>query len=117
MSYYSTVEFDITVKGITETEVKELPAQTLDERTANRLKVTTPTRSDFVSVVGYFDEIDTQWDGFAEEIQAFHKAVVGAGGAFRGGYVIRYGGGGDEERFIFTGTDLAHEFSEDNDTW
>lgn len=117
MSYYSTVEFDITVKGITETEVKELLAQTLDERTANRLKVTTPTRSDFVSVVGYFDEIDTQWDGFAEEIQAFHKAVVGAGGAFRGGYVIRYGGGGDEERFIFTGTDLAHEFSEDNDTW
>lgn len=115
MGYYSTVEFDITVKGITETEAKELLAQTLDERTANRLNVT--TRSDFVSVVGYFDEIDTQWDGFAEEIQAFRKAVVGAGGAFRDGYVVRYGGGGDEERFIFTGTDLAHEFIEDNDTW
>lgn len=115
MSYYSTVEFDITVKGITETEVKELLAQTLDERTANRLNVT--TRSDFVSVVGYFDEIDTQWDGFAEEIQAFHKAIVGAGGAFRDGYVIRYGeADGDEERFIFKGTSLEHELSED-DTW
>ena len=115
MSYYSTVEFDVTVTGITETEVRALLEQTLTEWAASRTEVT--AGSDIVSVVGYFDEIVTQWYGFAEDVPAFHTAVVGAGGAFRDGYVIRYGGGGDEERFIFTGTDLAHEFSEDNDTW
>lgn len=115
MSYYSTVEFDVTVTDITETEVRALLEQTLTEWAASRIEVT--AGSDIVSVVGYFDEIVTQWYGFAEDVPAFHTAVVGAGGAFRDGYVIRYGeADGDEERFIFKGTSLEHQLSE-NDTW
>lgn len=112
MGYYSDMEFDIRVKDIAETEVKTLLEKTLTNWIARKLKVT--TSDDVVSVIGYFD---AKWYSFTEDFQAFHTAVVGAGGAFRDGYVIRYGeADGDEERFIFKGTSLEHELSE-NDTW
>lgn len=97
MGYYSDFYIDLTIKGTSEATVKDIVEHTFGKWVANQLCYSDPNDGAFV-----WGTIDgSKWYSFTEDVKAFRKAIVEAGGEFTCGNISRQGEDAEDgERFV-----------------
>lgn len=97
MGYYSDFDIDIAIKGISEATAKDIVERTFGEWIAGQLRLQSADHRVFIDGSIY----DVKWHSFTEDVKAFCKAIVEAGGEFFCGNISRQGEeASDGERFV-----------------